>query len=58
MKIISTSAALAEFGIEPLTGEACSLMYRILCDLTAKGKDYVSSCTSLVLSHGILGNRR
>jgi hypothetical protein len=28
---------LEEFGINPLTGEACGLSMRILCDLTQKG---------------------
>jgi hypothetical protein len=29
---------LRAFGIEVLTGEACGLSYRILCDVTARGK--------------------
>jgi hypothetical protein len=29
---------LRAYGIEVLTGEACGLTYRILCDVTAKGK--------------------
>jgi hypothetical protein len=38
MKTISNWDALREYGIDALTGEACSLMYRILCDLTQNGK--------------------
>jgi hypothetical protein len=29
---------LSQFGIVALTGEACGLSYRILCDVTAQGK--------------------
>ena len=29
---------LSHYGIVPLTGEACGLMYRILFDVTARGK--------------------
>lgn len=46
MKIISTSAGLQEFGIVPLTGEARSLMYRVLYDLTQQGKRVVEKCLS------------
>ena len=38
MKTISRWDHLTEFGIIPLTGESCGLGYRILCDVTAKGK--------------------
>lgn len=38
MKTIRCWDDLAEFGIVPLTGEACGLMYRILCDVTERGK--------------------
>ena len=41
MKTISRLAELSEYGIVPLTGEACSLMYRVLCDLTASGRAIV-----------------
>ena len=37
MKTISQWRHLEEYGIVPLTGEACGLMYRILCDLTEHG---------------------
>ena len=38
MKTISSWDDLSRHGIVPLTGEACGLMYRILCDVTALGK--------------------
>ena len=38
MKSIHSWDDLSEHGIVPLTGEACGLMYRILCDVTARGK--------------------
>jgi hypothetical protein len=44
VKSISCFADLAAYGIEPLTGEACGLMYRILFDLTAKGQTIVEKC--------------
>jgi hypothetical protein len=47
MKTISSWDALREYGIDVLTGEACSLMYRILCDLTQNGKRIVERCLSV-----------
>jgi len=47
MKIVSVLAQLEEFGIVVLTGEACSLMYRVLCDLTDQGKRVVEKCLSV-----------
>ena len=41
LETISSFADLAKYGIEPLTGEACRLGTRILCDLTPQGADYV-----------------
>ena len=38
MKTIHSWDDLSQHGIVPLTGEACGLMYRILCDVTARGK--------------------
>ena len=38
MKCIHSWDDLSLHGIVPLTGEACGLMYRILCDVTAPGK--------------------
>src|SRR6266446_1442478 len=44
MKTISSWDDLKAYGIDPLTGEACGLGYRILCDLTAKGKKILEKC--------------
>ena len=38
MNTISTLDDLRSYGIVSLTGEACGLMYRILFDVTARGK--------------------
>ena len=35
---------LRPFGIDVLTGEACGLGYRLLCDVTARGKAIVEKC--------------
>jgi len=44
VKSISCWNDLEPYGIIPLTGEACGLMYRILFDVTAKGRDVVAKC--------------
>ena len=49
MKTISSWEHLRPFGIDALTGEACSLMYRILCDITAEGKQVIEKCLSCEL---------
>jgi hypothetical protein len=38
MKTIHCWDDLSRFGVLFLTGEACGLMYRLLCDVTANGK--------------------
>jgi hypothetical protein len=38
MKTVRCWDDLTPFGIVPLTAEACGLRYRILCDVTARGK--------------------
>ena len=38
MQTINSWDDLSRYGIVPLTGEACGLMYRILFDVTARGK--------------------
>lgn len=38
MKTIACFNDLMPFGIDPLTGEACGLSYRILCDVTEHGR--------------------
>lgn len=50
MKTVADWSALGEFGIVVLTGEACSLMYRILCDLTARGKRIIERCLSVEIT--------
>lgn len=47
MKIVSVLGQLEEFGIVVLTGEACSLTYRVLCDLTDQGKRVIEKCLSV-----------
>jgi len=47
MKSVSSWDHLRPYGIVALTGEACSLMYRILCDLTQQGKCIVERCLSV-----------
>lgn len=47
MKTIASWSALEPYGIVPLTGEACALGYRLLCDLTAQGKRIVERCLSV-----------
>lgn len=46
MKTIARWSDLEPFGVDPLTGEACSLGYRILCDLTARGRAIIERCLS------------
>src|SRR4051812_6940166 len=38
---------LAAFGIIPLTAESCGLGYRLLCDLTERGKHILEKCLGL-----------
>ena len=38
MKHITCWEDISPYGVIALTGEACGLSYRILCDVTAKGK--------------------
>ena len=44
MKSVSCWNDLQPFGMIPLTGEACGLMYRILFDVTEKGRKAVAKC--------------
>jgi hypothetical protein len=44
MKTVASWDALREFGIDALTGEACSLGFRLLCDLTAAGRATAERC--------------
>lgn len=38
MKTIARWDDLCPYGMDPLTGEACGLGYRLLCDVTLRGK--------------------
>lgn len=49
MITVSCLNDLRQFGIDPLTGEADALSYRILCDLTAAGRRIVAEALSLKL---------
>ena len=49
MKTIRGFQDLAEFGVEPLTGEACGLMYRVLFDVTAQGQKIIEKCLGVRL---------
>ena len=44
MKSINCWNDLEPFGIVLLTGEACGLSYRLLCDVTAQGKMVLEKC--------------
>lgn len=44
MQTISSWHDLAHHGIELLTGEACGLSYRLLCDVTEKGRRVLARC--------------
>ena len=53
MKTITCWDDLRPYGIVALTGESCGLSYRILCDVTARGKSVLEKMlgiTELVLS--------
>ena len=39
---------LSRYGIIPLTGEACGLMYRILCDVTRRGQKTLEKAFGIV----------
>ena len=47
MKTIRCWDDLSQFGIVALTGEACGLSYRILCDVTAQGKKILEKAFGL-----------
>jgi hypothetical protein len=52
MKTINSWNDLQAYGIELLTGEACGLGYRLLCDVTERGRKTIEKClglTNLVL---------
>lgn len=47
MKTVNTWGDLEPYGIVLLTGEACGLSYRLLCDLTERGRKTVEKCLGL-----------
>ena len=47
MKTISSWSDLRAYGIDVLTGEACGLMYRLLCDVTASGGKLIEKTLSI-----------
>ena len=47
MKAIRCWNDLREYGIDLLTGEACGLSYRLLCDVTARGKRTLEKALSI-----------
>ena len=49
MKSIRCLNDLVPYGIEPLTGEACGLMYRVLCDVTETGCKIVAKTLGIPL---------
>ena len=51
MKTVSCWDHLRPYGINALTGEACSLMYRLLCDITEEGKHVIEKCLGCELRH-------
>ena len=53
MKTTACWNDLEKFGVVLLTGEACGLGYRLLCDLTESGRRIVQKCLSL--AHGFAG---
>ena len=44
MKLVHSWNDLERYGIVALTGEACGLGYRLLCDVTAQGKRVLEKC--------------
>ena len=50
MKTIDCLINLEPYGIIPLTGEACGLSYRVLCDLTKRGKGLVEKALGVTIT--------
>lgn len=44
MKTVASWGDMAAYGIIPLTGEACGLVYRILFDVTERGRKIIGTC--------------
>lgn len=48
MKIIKTFSDLEPYGIKPLTGEACRVGRRVLCDLDDRGRKIVADMLGVI----------
>ena len=48
---------LSPLGIVPLTGEACGLSYRLLCDVTTQGQKVVEKCLGVRVQFAESWNR-
>lgn len=57
MRFVRCFNDLAEYGLEPLTGEACGLMYRILFDVTAEGLRILEKCLGVKIAPAEAWNR-
>jgi hypothetical protein len=57
MRFIRCFSDLAAYGLEPLTGEACGLMYRILFDVTAEGLRILEKCLGVKITPAEPWNR-
>ena len=47
MKTVNCWNDLERYGIELLTGEACGLSYRLLCDVTEQGRKILAKCLGI-----------
>lgn len=50
MQHVQSWRDLERYGIELLTGEACGLMYRLLCDVTAEGQKVIEKCFGITVT--------
>ena len=57
VKTITSWNDLSAYGITVLTGEACGLSYRLLCDLTESGKQIVEKCLDVAIAPAEPWNR-
>jgi hypothetical protein len=54
MKHVNAIGDLVQYGINPLTGEACTYSMRILCDLSAEGAALVANYFGLPHCEGMV----
>lgn len=57
MKFLCCFNDLSPLGIIPLTGEACGLGYRLLCDVTVQGARAIDKCLGVKVSFADPWNR-